>query len=176
MDNDRNEALSEDENKNNAQIRPHSQKIFSISNTSQSSMAEEIVVSNLPSAIDGEKVEVDVEMQQPTCSHGNEMLANDSNDYGDKGRITKATARIATTREDMISSLLSDINDEDKYVQKLTHFVGVEEAYACGKNIDTLNYEYEQIMIDTLPHFVGCSARKLNMRTNKLQIALPKRK
>ena len=76
----------------------------------------------------------------------------------------------------MISGLISDINDEDKYVQKLTHFVGVEEAYVCGNNIDTLNYEYEQITIDTLPHFVGCSARKLNMRTNKLQIALPKRK
>ena len=176
LDNDRSEALPDDENINKAQIRQHSQKIFSISNTSQSSMAEEIVVSNLPSAIDGEKVVVDVEMQQPTCSHGNEMLTNDSDDCSDEGRRTKATACIATSRENMISGLISDINDEDKYVQKLTYFVGVEEAYACGNNIDTLNYEYEQITIDTLPHFVGCSVRKLNMRTNKLQMLLRCRK
>ena len=26
--------------------------------------------------------------------------------------------------------------------------------------------------IDTLPHFVGCSVRKLNMRANKLQMLL----
>ena len=139
-------------------------------------MAEEIVVSNLPSAIDGEKEEADVEIQQPTCSHGNEMLANDSNDCSDKGRRTKATACIATSRENMISGLLSDINDEDKYVQKLTHFVDVEELYTHGKNIDTLDYDYEQLTIDTLPHFVGCTARKSNMRTNKLQMLLRCRK
>ena len=92
LDNDRNEALSDDENIKNEQIRQDSQKIFFISNTSKSSMAEEIVVSNLPSSIDGEKEEADVEMQQPTCSYSSQILENDSNDYGDEGRRTKATA------------------------------------------------------------------------------------
>ena len=172
LDNDCNEALNDDENMNNAQIIPHSQKIFSISNTTQSSMAEKIGFSTLTRAIGKENQEANFEMQQPTCSFKRQILANESNDYSDEGRRTKATARIATTRENMISGLISDINDEDKYVQKLTHFVAVEEAYACGKNIDTLNDEYEQITLDTLPHFVGCSVRKLNMRANKLQMLL----
>ena len=113
LDNDRNEALSGDENMNNAQIKPHSQKIFSISNTSQSSMAEEIVVSNLPSAIDGEKEEPDVEMKEPTCSYVSEILTNDPSDYSDEGKRSKATV----CRKNMISGLLSVINDEEKYVK-----------------------------------------------------------
>ena len=67
----------------------------------------------------------------------------------------------------MISGLLSNVNDEDKYIRKLTHFVDVEEAYACGQNIDTLNYDYEQLNLEILPHFVGCSVRKLNIEIYK---------
>ena len=51
----------------------------------------------------------------------------------------------------------------------MEHFVETEEANQSGKDIDTLNYDYEQLRVDTLPHFVGCSERKLDMRTAKLQ-------
>ena len=32
-----------------------------------------------------------------------------------------------------------------------------------------MNYDCEQLRVDTLPHFIGCSERKLDMRTAKLQ-------
>ena len=176
LDNNRMEALNDDENIDNVQIKPDSREIFLISNATQSSMSEEIVVNTLPSAIDGDNEKADLEMQQPTCSYGTEILANESNHFSDDDKRTKATTCIATIRYNMISGLLSNVNDEDKYIRKLTHFVDVEEAYACGKNIDTLKYDSEQLNLDTLPHFVGCSVRKLNMRTNKLRMLLRCRK
>ena len=124
----------------------------------------------------GDNEEADFEMQRTTCSYGSEILSSESNDFSDQGKRTKATKYIATIRQNMICGLLSNVNDEDKYIRKLTHFVDVEEAYACGHNIDTLNYDYEQLNLEILPHFVGCSVRKLNMRTDKLQILLRCRK
>ena len=70
----------------------------------------------------------------------------------------------------MILDLLSNIDKEGQYIQRLTHFVDIEEAHKSGKDIDTLNYDCEQLRVDALPHFVGCRQRKLDMRTAKLQI------
>ena len=72
----------------------------------------------------------------------------------------------------MISKLLSSIDDEDTYIKILRHFVDVEEAHKAGKDIDALNHNYEQLKIDTLPNFIGCSERKLAMRTSKLKTLL----
>ena len=176
LENDRNDALRDDENTNNAQMKPDRDSIFLISNTTQPSMCEKIGVSTLPSATGGDNEESNFEMQQPTCSYGGEISANNLNNCSDEGMITKATTSIATIRQNLISGLLSNINDEDKYIKKLTHFVDVEEAYTCGRNIHKLNYDYDHLNLDTLPHFVGCSERKLNMRTNKLQMLLRCRK
>ena len=176
LDNNRIVALSDDDKIDSGQIKPDSQKIFLISNASQSPMSEEIMVGTLPSAIEGDNEDDDFEMQQPTCSYASEILTNNSNDFSHAGKRTKATTCFATIRQKMIFGLLSNVNDEDDYIRKLTHFIDVEEAYARGMDIDTLNYDYEQLNLDTLPHFVGCSVRKLNMRTNKLQILLRCRK
>ena len=176
LENDSNDALCDGENTNNAQIKPDRDSIFLISNTTPPSMCEKIVVSTLPSATGGDNEESNFEMQQPTCSYGGEISANNLNNCSDEGMITKATTSIATIRQNLISGLLSNINDEDKYIKKLTHFVDVEEAYTCGRNIHKLNYDYDHLNLDTLPHFVGCSERKLNMRTNKLQMLLRCRK
>ena len=65
----------------------------------------------------------------------------------------------------MISDLMTSVEDEDTYTKILTHFIDAEKAHKAGKRIDTLNYNYEQLKIDTLPNFIGCSERKLAMRT-----------
>ena len=167
LENDRNNALCDDENMNNAQMRPDCNSIFLISNTTQPS--KKIGVSTLPSAIGGDNEEANFEMQQPTCSYGSDFSANDLNNCSDEGMITKATPSIATIRENLISGLLSIINDEDKYIKKLTHFIDVEEAYTCGRNIHILNHDYDHLNLDTLPHFVGSTQRKSDMRTMELQ-------
>ena len=51
-------------------------------------------------------------------------------------------------------------------------FIDVEEGNKCGKDIDTFDKNYEQLRIETLPHFVGCRKRKSEMRTAKLQTLL----
>ena len=33
-----------------------------------------------------------------------------------------------------------------------------------------MNYDCEQLRVDTLPHFIGCRERKLDLRTAKLQM------
>lgn len=72
----------------------------------------------------------------------------------------------------MISDLMTSIEDEDTYTKILRHFIDAEEAHKDGKCIDILNYNYEQLKIDTLPNFIGCSERKLAMRSSKLKFLL----
>ena len=117
LENDRNDALCDNENTNNAQKKPDCNSIFLISNTTQPSMCEKIGVRTLPSAIGGDNEEANFEMQQPTCSYGSDFSANDLNNCSDEGMITKATPSIATIRENLISGLLSIINDKDKYIK-----------------------------------------------------------
>ena len=97
------------------------------------------------------------------------LIENDSYDCIEKGKGINTKPSINTIREKMIADLLSHINNEDMYVKKLTHFVDIEEAHKSGKDIDTLNCDYEHLRVDTLPHFVGCRERKLDLRNTKLQ-------
>ena len=42
-------------------------------------------------------------------------------------------------------------------------------THKSGKDTDTLKYDYEQLGVDTLPHFIGCSERKSDMRSATLK-------
>ena len=97
------------------------------------------------------------------------IFENDSNDCIEKDKGIKDKTSITSIRENMISDLLSNIHNEIIYIKKLTHFVDIEEAHKSGKDTDTLNYDYEQLDVDALPHFIGCSKRKSDMRSTKLQ-------
>ena len=108
-------------------------------------------------------------MQQPTCSYSRKNSIDNPNDFVYKEKIAKANTSIDSMRENMISDLLSYVNNEEKYIKILTHFVDIEEAHQCGKDIDALSYDYEQLNLDTLPHFVGSTQRKSDMRTMELQ-------
>ena len=150
-------------------MQPSVPRICIISNTRESSTAEEIVLNTTNITIEDDNEELDFEIQQPTCSYGIVDLGNDLNECIEKGKRVDTNTSINTTREKMISDLLSKINNEDMYVKRLTHFVDIEEAHKSGTNIDAIDYDYEQLRLDILPHFIGCSERKLDMRTAKLQ-------
>ena len=72
----------------------------------------------------------------------------------------------------MIFDLLYHVDNEEKYIKILTHFIDVEEADKFGASNYEIRYDYEQLGIDALPSFVGCSNRKSNMRSTKLQSLL----
>ena len=154
---------------NQAQTKSPDPKIFLISSTRHSSIVDEIVHNTFPNCVIEENIDYDFEMQQPTCSYGCENSANNSNDFFHKDKRAKANPSIDSLRETMISELLSYINDEEIYIKKLTHFVDLEEAHKCGKDVDTLNYDYEQLNLESLPHFIGSTQRKSDMRAIELQ-------
>ena len=162
-------ASNDDEKLDDAPTKPAVPRIFIISNTRESSMADEIILNTANITIEDDDKEPDFEILQPTCSYGIVDLENDSNECIDKAKGIDTNTSINTIRENMISDLLSNINNEDMYVKKLTNFVDVEEAHKSGKNIDAIDYDYEQLRVDTLPHFIGCRERKLDLRTAKLQ-------
>ena len=155
-----------------AEKKPDIPNINLRSKTRQSVASEKTAVKPFPKRIDGERKELAIEMQKPTCSYNVEESANLSNDLTEKGRKVNSTISIDSFRQKIISDLLTSINDEDTYTKILTHFVDAEEAHKAGKGLDTLNHNYEQLKIDTLPNFVGSSKRKLAMRTSKLQMLL----
>ena len=154
---------------NEAQTNSPTSKVFLISSTIHSSIVDEIVHNTFPNCVIEENIDYDFEVQQPTCSYCYEDLANKPNDFIHKDKRAKANPSIDSIRENMISDLLSYIDNEETYIKKLTHFVDIEEAHQCGKDIDTLSYDYEQLNLDTLPHFVGSTQRKSDMRTTELQ-------
>ena len=123
----------------------------------------------LSRTIEDDNEEPNFEIQRPTCSYGVVDLENYSNDRIKKDKGIKDNTSINSIRENMISDLLSNIDNEAMYIKKLIHFVDLEEAHKSGKDIDTLKYEYEQLGVVTLPHFIGCSERKSDMRSTKLQ-------
>ena len=135
-------------------------------------MSEKSVVTTLFTVTDRERKESEIEMQQPTCSYYGEDLAKSSKDLTAKDRKAKTETSIDSFRENMIYDLLSSINDEATYTSILMQFIDVEEGYKYGKDIDTFDKNYVQLRIETLPHFVGCRKRKLEMRTAKLQTLL----
>lgn len=154
---------------NKAQTKSAVPNIFLISSSRQSSVSEKIDDNTFTNFMAEEGREYDDEMQKPTCSYSWEDSIYNENDFVYKDKSAKANTSIDSMRENMISDLLSYINNEEIYIKKLTHFVDIEEAYQCGKDIDTMNYDYEQLNLVTLPHFVGSTQRKSDRRTTELQ-------
>ena len=154
---------------NQAQTTSAVPNIFLISSTRQSSMSEKMDDKTFPICMAEENRDYDFEMQKATCSYSWENLIDSRNDYVYKNKSAEANKSIDSMRENMISDLLSYINNEEIYIKTLTHFVDIEEAHQCGKDIDTLSYDYEQLNLESLPHFVGSTQRKSDMRTTELQ-------
>ena len=154
---------------NNAPTKSDVTAIFVIPNSSESSTSEEIVLNAFNNTNDDDNKEPECDNQQPTCSYGVVDLENYSNDRIKKDKGIKDNTSINSIRENMISDLLSNIDNEAMYIKKLIHFVDLEEAHKSGKDTDTLKYDYEQLGVDTLPHFIGCSERKSNMRSATLK-------
>ena len=167
-----NDASNNNDKIVNAETNPDIPKIFLISKARQSTASGKTVLETFPKTVDGEITEPSIEMQQPTCSYYGEDLKNLSGEFTENDRIVKGTTSIDSFRDNILSDLLSSVDDEDAYIKMLTHFVNVEEAYKAGKDIETINHNHEQLKIDSLPNFVGSSNRKLEMRTSKLQTLL----
>ena len=154
---------------NNAKGKPDVPRIFSIPTRNKISKSEKIVLTTLNNTSLANNKEADYEKQQPTCSFNNVDSKHDSTDCIKKDKGVKDEKSITSIRKRMISDLLSHIDNEGQYIKRLTHFVDLEEAHKSGKDINTSNYDCEELRVDTLPHFIGCSERKLDLRVAKLQ-------
>ena len=154
---------------NNSPTKSDVNRIFIIPNASPLSTSDEMGLNSFNNTGNDGNKESDFDNQQPTCSYSLVHVENDSNDRIEKDIGIKDKTSISSIRENMISDLLSNIDNEAIYIKKLTHFVDLEMTHRSGKDTDTLKYDYEQLGVDTLPHFIGCSKRKSDMRSTKLQ-------
>ena len=161
---------SKDHNKtNHVKRNPNITEIFLIPATSQLSASDNVMIDLLPNSIDLENQSWGSDMQQPTCSYHVEDLKNDSNGSNEISKKTDSATSMDGIRRNMISDLLYHVDNEEKYVKVLTNFIDAEEADKFGKSSNEISYDYEQLGIDALPNFIGCSYRKSNMRSTKLQ-------
>ena len=167
-----NKVSNGDEGVEHAEMKHVSPEIFLVSNTIDSSMSKTTISDTLHSPIEEERKESDLKKQQPTCSYSTECLENDSDEFNRKLRSRNSTPTIDSVRKQIISDLLINVNDEDAYIKLLTQLVDVEEAHKYGKDIDELSYDYEELRVEQLPHFVGCSVRKMGMRITRLEMLL----
>ena len=169
-------TLKGDGKLNNARTKRDVATISIIPYATEISTSEEIVLNTFNNTINDNNMDSDIDSQQPTCSYSIVDLENNSNGCIEKDKGNKDKTSITNIRENMISDLLSNIDNEYIYIKKLKHFVNIEELHKSGKDMNTWNYDYEQLGVDTLPHFIGCSERKSDMRTTKLQNLLHCRK
>ena len=61
-------------------------------------------------------------MRKPTCSYKNEDSTNLSNEVTENGSEVKGTQSIDSFRLNMISDLMTSIEDEDTYTKKTDTF------------------------------------------------------
>ena len=167
-----NEASSHSDKIIDPKKKPNIPDMSLVSKTSESVETEKTYAKSFPKRIGGERKKPAIEMQKPTCSYKNEDSTNLSNEFTESGSEVKGTKSIDSFRPNMISDLMTSIEDEDTYTKILKNFIDAEKAHKAGKCIDTFNYNYDQLKIDTLPNFIGCSERKLAMRTSKLKTLL----
>ena len=108
------------------------------------------------------------QMDQPSCSKEFKNVSS---------RSSSSDETIQQDRELTISrisswisvNLLSSIYNEDAYVKNVMKLAGLEDAYKTNQDTDNLTYENVNYTKVELPHFVGSTDRKLEMRITMLK-------
>ena len=114
------------------------------------------------------EIAFDAQIDQPSCSNEFEDADSDnihSSSMRESSRYNNEPL-ISRNREKLLDNLLSSLNDEKTYVYNIMRLVELEEAHKNHMDVDILGDDISASMILELPHFVGSSKRKIEMRSN----------
>ena len=104
---------------------------------------------------------------KPSCSNEFKDVDIDNSPISECSRYNNAPL-ISQNRTKLLDYLISSLNEEKTYVYNLMRLVELEEAHKNHKDVDILRDDIGASIILELPHFVGSSKRKFEMRSNMI--------
>ena len=104
------------------------------------------------------------EMGQPSCSNELKTVRSSSSSLDETIQQDREPS-IARNRSWILDNLLSSIYNEDAYVKNVMKLAGLEDAYKTNQDTDNLTYDNVDSTKVELPHFVGSTERKVEMRS-----------
>jgi len=106
-------------------------------------------------------------IDKPSCSNEFKDVDIESSSISESSQYNNAPS-ISQNRTKLLDDLVSSLNEEKTYVCNLMRLVELEEAYKNHTDVDILRDDIGASIILELPHFVGSSKRKLEMRSNMI--------
>ena len=107
------------------------------------------------------------QIEKPSSSNEFEDVDIENSSISESSRYNNAPS-ISQNRTKLLDDLISSLNEEKTYVYNLMRLVELEEDHKNHKDVDILRDDIGASIILELPHFVGNSKRKLEMRSNMI--------
>ena len=103
-------------------------------------------------------------IDNPSCSYEYRTVRSSSNSSDETIQRDREPS-ISRNRSWILDNLLSSIYNEDTYVKNVIKLAELEHAYKIHQDIDNLTYDNVDSKKVKLPHFVGSTERKVEMRS-----------
>ena len=108
------------------------------------------------------------EMDQPSCSYEYRNGRSSSSSSDDTIQQDREPS-ISRNRSWILDNLLYNILNEETYVKNVLKLAGLEDAYKNHRDTDNLTYDDVDATKVELPHFVGSTERKFEMRSTMIK-------
>ena len=150
---------------NQLRCKTKSPEIFTISCNVESIPSMDIQCKLSNTSI--QEVNLGDQTDKPSCSHEFKDIESENSSISESSRYNNAPL-ISQNRTKLLDYLISSLNEEKTYVYNLMRLVELEEAHKNHKDVDILRDDIGASIILELPHFVGSSKRKFEMRSNMI--------
>ena len=107
-------------------------------------------------------------MVNPSCSYEFKTVRNSSSSSDETIQQDREPS-ISRNRSWILDNLLFSIHNEDTYVKNVMKLAGLEDAYKTNQDTDNLTYDNVDSTKVELPHFVGSTERKVEMRSTMIK-------
>ena len=107
-------------------------------------------------------------IDNPSCSYQYKNVRSSSSSSDETIQQDRESST-SQNRSWILDDLLSSIYNEDTYVKNVMKLAGLEDAYKINRDTDNLtcdNVDYTKV---ELPHFVGSTERKVEMRSTMIK-------
>ena len=150
---------------NQLRCKTKSPEIFTISCNVESIPSMDIQCKLSNTSI--QEVNLGDQTDKPSCSHEFKDIESENSSISGSSRYNNEPL-ISQNRTKLLDDLLSSLNEEKTYVYNLMRLVELEEAHKNHKDVDILRDDIGASITLELPHFVGSSKRKFEMRSNMI--------
>ena len=107
-------------------------------------------------------------MDNPSCSNEYNIVRSSSSSLDETIQQDREPS-ISRNRSWILDNLLSSIHNEDTYVRNVMKLAGLEDAYKTNQDTDNLTFDNIDYTKVELPHFVGSTERKVEIRSSMIK-------